>query len=283
MGKVEKYVRIFALDSLYRRRPFEFTVSKDLNGKFVTGQQDVLTEKQILGIDPLTAKNKEALEMGEDPYIINPDNTYALVNGRKFDLSYIEDKGKRTYTNPKDWAEYNFFTLQPEVVFSKKDHKDHVTFFYVEDKEKEAELLLTKEDLEFEAKSFIRSNTSIRRLKDIALLINHLVKGASINPDVLTITQLQAKIYEYCKSNPSEVLLCKGSNEDLNAENLFALKSMQIGEIVQSGSSYFYGSNKEKYIGDSFESVLSWLRNKENAPQVQRIGAKVSEYDKKVV
>lgn len=283
MGKVEKYVRIFALDSLYRRRPFEFTAPKDLNGRFLTGQQDILTEKQMLGIDPLTAKNKEQLEMGDDPYIINPENTYALVNGRKFNLSYLEDKGKRTYVIPKDWAEYNFFTLQPEVVFSKKDHKSHATFFYVEDKEKEAELQLTKEDLEFEAKAFIRSNTSIRRLKDIALLINHLVKGASINPDILTITQLQARIYEYCKTNPSEVLLCKGGKEDLNAENLFALKAMQIGEIVQSGQSYFYGSNKEKYIGDSFESVISWLRDKDNSPMVQRLGAKVSEYDKKEV
>lgn len=283
MEKVEKYVRIFAIDSLYRRIPFEFTVVKDRNGKFMTGQQDILTEKQMLGLDPVTAKQKDELEMGNDPFIINPDSTYSLINGRKFDLTYLEDKGKRTYVNPKDWAEYNFFILQPEVIFNKKDEKKHTTFFYVEDKEKEAELILTKEDMEFEAMAFVRSNTSIRRLKDIALLLNHLVKGTSINPDVLTITTLQAKIYQLCKSNPAEVLLCKGDKGDLNSEHLFVLKAMQIGEVVLSAGSYFYGKNKEAYIGDSFESVLSWIRNKENSASVQRIGAKVSEYDKKDV
>ncbi len=283
MEKVEKHVRIFAMDALYRRQPYQFTVIKDRNGRFLTGQQDILTEKQMMGVDPVTAKQKELLQMGNEPFIINPDYTYALTNGRRFDLSYVEEKGNRTYVNPKDYAEYNFFILQPEVVFSRKDYKKHTTFFYVEDQEKEAEIELTKDELWFEAMEFVRSNTSIRRLKDIALLLNHLIKGVNINPDVLSITRLQTEIYKQCKENPSELLLCKGSEGDLNAEKLFALKALQIGEIVVRSGSYFYGKNQEKYIGDSFESVLSWLKNKENSTMVQRLGALVSEYDKKDV
>lgn len=283
MEKVEKYVRIFAMDALYRRQPYQFTVIKDRNGKFLTGQQDVLTEKQMLGQDPITAKNKELLQMGNEPYIINPETTYALVNGRRFDLSYTEDKGGRTYVNPKDYAEYNFFILQPEVVFNRKEFKKHSTFFYVEDQEKEAEIELTKLDIEFEAMQFVKSNTSIRRLKDIALLLNHLVRGVNINPDVLSITRLQSLIYQQCKENPEQVLLCRGAEGDLHAEKLFALKAMQIGEIAFVSGSYFYGKNREKFIGDSFESVLSWLKNKENSTMVQRLGSLVAEYDKKDV
>jgi hypothetical protein len=283
MEKVEKYVRIFALDALYRRLPYQFTVYKDRNGKFVTGQQDILTEKQMTGDDTITAKQKEALQMGSDPYIIDPNITYALVNGRRFDLSYVEEKGNKTYLNPKDWAEYNFFVLQPEVVFSRKENKKHVTFFYVEDQEKEAEYELTMVDLEFDAMQFVKSNTSIRRLKDIALLLNHLIKDCNIDPDVLSITRLQSEIYKQCKEHPSDVLLCKDNDGDLNAEKLFVLKALQLGEIQFSSGSYFYGKNKEKYIGDSFESVLSWIRSKDNATSVQRLGKLVSDYDKKEV
>lgn len=284
MSKVEKYVRIFAFDPLYRRIPFIFTVPRNAQGQFVTGQQDILNEKQMFGEEPITEKQKELLQMGDNPYIINPDHTYALFNGRRFDLSYVEENGKRVYLNPKDYAEYNFFILQPEVTMDKNDRREHVHFFYVEDREREAEKVITQEELQFEAMSFVKKNATAKRLREIALLMTHILPDVHIDPDHMSLTQIQAVLYELCRTNPEEVLMCRDSNavDELNQEKLFVLKAIQVGEIVKIGTSYYFGKKGQKYIGDTFDSIVRWVRDKENDAAVQRIGAKIAEYDKKL-
>lgn len=280
----EKFVRINALNVLYGRVPYVFYPYKNDAGRFVTGQESILTEKQMFGEEPITSKQKDELCMGEDPYIINPDNPVHLFNARKFDLSYKTVKGKRIYLNPKDYAEFTFFSLQPEVVRIRKGFQKNKHFFYIEDKDVEAAAKITHEDLIFEAKAFVKSDTSIKRLKDIALLLTHIAKGVALNPDTLTITQLQARLYDLCNSQPEAVLQCKSSGgDDLNDEKLFILKALKVGEIVTHQGSFYYGKGKTDYIGDTFDKVIGWIRDPKNSAMVARLGSIVKKYDDKNV
>lgn len=277
---IEKHVRIVALDSLYSRVPYIFTAMKLRNGKFLTGQESILTAKQMTGEKELTKVNKDELMMGDDPFIINPDNSYTLHHARKFDLSYTNEGKKKVFVNPKDVAEFNFFSVQPEVIKDKKEYQRSKHFFYIEDKEAEAESKVTIEDKIFDAADFIRKNTSISRLKDVALLLTHISPKFNVNVQTLTLTRLQARLYDACRSIPDDVLKCKGhGDDDLNHERLFVLKAITIGQIQLFKGSYYYGINRQEYIADSFDKVLAWVKAPEHSSQVERLGQLVKEYE----
>ncbi len=283
---VKKRVRIFAFEQNERTIPMRYTVPKNESGKFITGQQNVLSEEQMLGKKPVTKNQAKMLFMQEnDVYVINPEKTHPLVNGRLFNLDHIVDGNGNVlyYVNPKDYAEFTFFTSLPEVTQSKNDYIKFKTLHYIEDKEVDARQRVHTRSLKFEAEKFVRSSMSIKRMRDLALLLGHLIKGVTIDPDTLSSTQLEDRIYQLCDSNPQEVLLCReGDSDRLNPERLFALKAIKIGEIVHSEGAYFYGANRQEYIGDTFESVLTWLRDDNKSSYVARIGAAVKEYDDKV-
>lgn len=111
---VNKVVRIVALDPLYTRVSFDFAPVRGQNGKFITGQESILTAEQMTGNANITAKQKAELRMGDNPYIINPDDTYPLHHARPFDLSYIIDEKDNfvEVVNSKDYAEFTFFAAQ---------------------------------------------------------------------------------------------------------------------------------------------------------------------------
>lgn len=278
---VEKFIRINAIIPMYGRVPYRFAVARGANGRFVTGQEEVLSEAQMLGNEPISKSNKDELKMGDDPWIISPDNIHTLVSGRKFDLSYKVVKGKKIYLNPKDYAEFTFFKLQPEVVETRKGAQKHKHFFYIEDKEKEHEDNVTFQNLVFEANAFVREGTSFKRLRDIALLLSYTT-SKNINPDSLSSKALQSIIYDVCNTDPKAVLSCRSDESgELQQERLFALKTIQIGEVVHYEGSYYYGRNRNTYIGDNFNKVLEWIDNPKNASAVERLGKIVKEWEDK--
>lgn len=279
---VEKYVRINALTPLYGRVPYTFAAVRKQNGQFLTGQESIITEKQMIGEEPLTKKNIDELQMGDNPYIINPNIVYTLRNGRKFDLSYKEVKGKRIYLNPKDYAEYTFFEIQPEVIKTKKGFQKNKHFFYIEDKEAEARSKVTFQDKQFQANAFVREDTSIKRLKDIAILVSH-ISSYNINPDVLTITQLQSRLYDVCNTSPESILACLSDDDNnFNEERLFAIKCIRLKEIRHENGAYYYGVNNT-YVGENFNKVLEWIRDPKNSSAVERLGRLVKEEEDKDV
>jgi hypothetical protein len=223
-----------------------------------------------------------------DAFIINPDRQYVLLNGRTFDLSHMVDEDGKIirYLNAKDYAEFTFFTSQPEVLLDKSRYNRFKHLHYVEDKEADSRITNHNRTVEFEAEAFIRSEMTIKRLKDLALLLSHLIKGVKIDPDTLSMVQLEDKLFSICKKHPNDVLLCKGAGakeSDLHSEKLFALKAIKTGEIVLSEGNYYYGTTKQHYIGDSFESLLLWLRDVNHGEYVSRIGNVVKEYDEKAI
>ena len=283
---VRQEVRIFSKEALYRRVPYKFSVPKSVaTGNYVTGQDMVIWKEQINAKGeaefinaPLSANDLIALKMGDNPYLIKPGDFYTLHNGRKFDLTYTENSdGTIVYHNPKDYAEYNFFTRLDEVALTLNEYQKGKHYFYIENKEIEAQRRVTNREKVLAASNFIASNTSIGRMRDIALLINHMIPKEGINVETLSITQLQDKIYSVCDREPDVILkLRDGDKNDINSEILFAIKAIQASEVTYRESMYYYGNN---YIGNTFESVIDFLRKPENSVRVAKIGTVTKKKD----
>lgn len=285
---VRQEVRVFSKEALYRRKSFNFAVPISARtGKYITGQEDIVKWNQVtrsngdieFEVVELNQKDLDRLQMGDMPYLINPGSFYPLTNGRKFDLSYIElENGlKKVYTNPKDYAEYTLFSKMEEVALNQSEYKKGKHYFYFENKEIEAEKRITKQDMVIDAYNFVRENRSISKLRDLALLLNYMLPKETIAVESVSISMLQNKIYSMCEQYPDKVLECKDvSNSNFNKERLFALKALKLKKITSRDGSYFHNS---LYIGNTFESVIEFIRNPENSAKVAQIGAAVKEYD----
>ena len=272
--RVEKKIRIIALDKRYRKHVYQFAVTKsERTGRFITGQEEYLTEEQMTGKKEITKSTKDSLQMGDQPFIINPYNHYGLLHGRTFDLSYnIDDKDNKTYLNPKDYAEFTFFSLQPEVTENKESFIKDKHFFYIEDKEREAEVSIRNDDKAFEAESYVRKELNVGRYKDLLLMMNYDIRGLNVNPDTMTDSEVRASVINACRKHPENVLKFKSSDSD---EVLFIIKLMKYSILEKrNGIDIYY---RDQFISSSFDGVRSWLHKSENNHLVTKWGKTIQE------
>lgn len=277
--RIAKKVRMISLDKRYRKNPYYFTVPRsDSTGKFVTGQEKWLSEEQMIGKKELTKSTKDSLQMGDQPVIINPNNQYPLAHGRTFDLTYESDaKGGRVYVNPKDFAEYTFFCTKVEISESKDKYVANKHHFYIEDKVKEAQFTVEKEDQSFEAENYVRTKLKSGRFNDLLILLSYNVQGYSINPEKLSEIEVKARVIEACRKHPEEVLKFKANDTD---ETLFIIKLMKYMVMEKrNGTDIYYG---EEYVGGSLESVRSWIHKPEHSHLVTKWGKMIQQKEGKV-
>ncbi|MBC8315558.1 MAG: hypothetical protein H8E51_08640 [Bacteroidetes bacterium] len=262
--RVEKKVRIIALEKRYRQNVYPFAVSfNQTTGEFMTGQD--LSYEKMTGKTALIKSEKAALG-NERPFIINPDNHYPLKHGRTFNISYDEDdKGVRVYDVAKDHAEFDFFELQAEVAKDKKSYKRGTHYFYIEDKEKEAEFQLIENDKCFEAESLMRNKTASGRYGDVIMLLNMYAPGYNLDPAVLSELQMKAHIIDACRKFP-DVILMFGKKEV--EEIVFAAKLVKHNIIERKNGLDFY--YKGDFIGTTIESVREYLRDPKKAELVTK-------------
>lgn len=268
---VERKVRFVSMDKRYQRMPYPFTVAvSQTSGKFITGQEHILSEAKMRGLEKLSATDKRQLMMGNDPFIIHPDNVYMLQALRTFNLSYeINGPGEedRTYLVPKDFAEYTFFMQQEKVADSKAKYQKNKHFFYLEDKEKEAAEELALMDMAFEAENFIRTKLTVDRYKEVILLMNYMVPKYNIDPRSMTEIQIRSEVLKACKEHPDMVLkLAKKDNEVL----LFVLKLMYYKIIERRNGTDFYAG--ETYIGSTLDAVKLFCTSADNTQLITKWG-----------
>ena len=268
---IQRKVRFISRDKRYQRTPYPFTVALSQgSGRYVTAQEHILSEAQMRGQDKLSDAQRHALMMGDNPYIINPDNVYMLQALRTFDLSYEvtgEGEHDRIYLNPRDFAEYSFFMTQEKVAPGKEAYQVNQHFFYLEDKEKEAEQELAKVDLQFEAESFVRGNLPLGRWKEVVMLMNYTVPRFMLDPRTMTENTLRKTVLEACRDHPRVVLML--SSKD-NASLVFVLKLLYHKLIERKNSMDFYAG--ETYIGSTLESVRLFTLNPQNEALVTKWG-----------
>ena len=268
--EVNHHVRLISLHSRYRGIPFQFTVAKSkTTGMFVTGQQDILSYDKMIGKERLTDEERKELQMGASPYVINPDNTHYAVHNRKFDLSYRitgpNSEKDRVYINPKDYAEFKFFMLQPKVCYGKENYQKNKHAFYFEDKEQENLRIIEEKDLRWQAESFVRSKLPMSRWSDIIMLLNYEISTYSRDASIMTENEIRADVLQACENHPKIVLKLDSQESD---SLVFVLKLLRYGMVTRQNMTDFYAGSS--YIGGSLESVIAYCHRQENSVQVSK-------------
>lgn len=254
----KKVVTIYALDSKYRRVPYPAIAAEDSqNATYVTGQQYDpdrpglwLSVKEMTGEVPLTPEKVEAF-----PFVIHPFHRVNILHGGRFDITLKED-GSPMY--PKDVATLNFCKLQDCIALSKSEYKKGKHYFYIDDREKEAEVNVTNYDTEFEAMKLIYENTAFNRMREFSLLLQYYIKGFSFDLEGWTPTMLKENLVKAAKENPKEVIKC-GSK---TAENDLFVLLLAYHKIIEQKTDGYY--NGKDYLGSTPTEVYSFIRRKEN-------------------
>ena len=278
---VIRKVRFVSQDKRYTRQPYFFTVPKaNASQRHVTGQEHILTEKQMTGEDEkLLPADKRALQMGQKPYIINPDNTYPCTHLRTHDLSYKvtgDEEDDREYINPRDFAEYNFFVAQTgQVCIGKENYQVNKHYFYVEDKEKESEDELKAIDSRYEAEKFVRETLTSARHKDVILLLNFEVDGFNMDPKTMSSTLITATVLKHCATHPDTIL--KLQKKDAT-QLMFVLKLLYHKMIERRNNIDFYAG--ETFIGGNLEAVKTYCARSENSQLVTKWGVLIEQKER---
>ena len=266
--------RLITLDPKYRKTPYPYAIPWSTSRNIpVTGQDNILSIEKMMGERPLSAEDRESLQMGENTVVINPEQIYAVQHSRIFDLSYRlltkkdgeKEVSVKEYLNPRDVAEYGCFTANKDFCApSKKAYNKKKHIFYVEDKELEAEEELVEFDEAFEAEKFLREG-STSRWKEAVMLLNFEVKEYNLNPDVLSESMIKKIALEGAKKYPKVIM--KLTNENSEAL-LFSLKLLKNRIIEKrNGSDFYHGST---YIGTTIESLMDFIDKPSNATLVTK-------------
>lgn len=263
--------RLITLDPKYRKSPYPYAIPFSVTQNLpLTGQQKILSVEKMTGEKQISESDRKALQMGENPVLIDPDQIYPCQHSRTYELSYrmVEkdgDKSVKEFVNPRDVAEFGCFTENKDFCAgSKKEFNKKKHIFYVEDKELEAEQDLVEFDLAYEAEKFLREG-STSRWKDAVLLLNYEIKEYNLDPDILSDSMIKKLALEGAQKYPKVVM--KLNTED--AESLlFALKLLRHGIVSKRNGADFYQGND--YIGTTIDSVKDYINKPANASLVTK-------------
>jgi hypothetical protein len=274
--KVTQKVRILTDHVNYRKKPYMYSIPVSQgSGLPATGQE------HILSLDQMTRKNtiitvgqKKELQMGDNPWIINPEELYPINHSRVFDLSYTAEKDadggdmKKVYLNPKDYAEYTCFMRGMIISKSKKDYGDAPRgnfYFWIEDKEKEAQDVVTQLDRRYEAEKFLRDDLGSGRYKDVIRLLNFEVASYNIDPNVLSDTRIKEVVFKAVAEHPEVVLMLKSKDAD---QIVFILKLMEKKVLQRKNATDFYYN--DVLIGTTVNSIKEWINNSSHVQTVSK-------------
>lgn len=261
----EKIVRIYSLDPRYRKSPYPAVPAEDSqNATFITGQQFTpgakkdfyLTVDEMTGKTPLTPAKSLRF-----PFIISPTDRINIIHGSTFNLSKDEEGN---HLHPKDAAIFNFIKLQEFVAPSKSEYRKGKHFFYIDDRELDAEKNVTRFDTEFEAMSVIYKNTSFRAMRDLCILLAYYVPKFSVDFRTFTATMIKDRLLTAAKEHPQEVLR---TQSEFAKNELWVLKLAEE-KIIQKKMDGFYDGGK--FLATSPAEVFAVMNRKENEMLLSR-------------
>ena len=265
---ITQKVKILSDHVNYRKKPYIYAIPiSQASGLPATGQEQILSLEQMTKKDTIiTAVQKKSLMMGNNPWIINPEELYPINHSRTFTLDYrsyhlegSSEETRREYTNPKDYAEYTCFMRGMIIAKSKKDYGDAPRgnfYFWVEDKEKEAQEIVNTLDLKFDAMSFLRNDLGSGRYKDVIRLLNFEIPTHNIDPNVLSDTRIKEIVFKASEEHPEIILKLKGKDAD---QVVFILRLMEK-KIIQrrNGTDFYYN---DVMIGTTINSIKEWIND----------------------
>lgn len=265
--KEERIIKVMSLDKRYIRSHYKMIAPKrdDIN-TFLTGQHidpydpetsNNLSFEQMIGKEKLTEEQQK--KFGK--YIINPNDFIPIRSGMALNITVKEDG---TPLNARDYFIWKFLQYQVIVAKDKESYNKVHHRFYFEDKEHEASVRINKRDQMYKAIEKVRSNLSLEKLTNLAIMFNYYIKEFNVNPTKVSKVQLEDMVYEQCEKSPELVLKCFEVGWE---ENLYILKLSNDGVIQRKGDDFFDGAT---YLGKGLEGVKIYMGKADNRPTINK-------------
>ena len=275
----KKEVRIVSVDPRYRKEPYPaIPIYNERLGTYITGQHidpsdpetlNNLTKREIEQEDKLSADKRKKF-----PHVIVAEMRVPIQHLRIINLS-TNDEG--AYIAPKDVAELEFFKLQEVVAPSKGKVINKKHWFYIEDKEAEAETRVANRTLQFEAEKLVRENLSISMYQDVALVLNYKIQDFSLDIRNSTDTVIQDALFEACRKNPADVIKCFDKSADMDK---FILKLEHYGIINLEDGKFYDGG---QYLGDTVDDVKKFLKGQEGSRYHKRWSTLIAQKENTII
>ena len=214
-----------------------------------TGQD--LTEKQMTGIEPLTAEQKVKY-----PYVINPYEHKKLQSGRNLRLD-----------NPVEKALYDLCVLSEKIADCKANYNTSQHDGYFEDKEIEAKAVNKSANKKYLAYKMINEMPA-KDLDSVVMMLNYTARKEDFYADLNASREEKlAEINDLIDAKPELVLNCSKEHNPNIQDDLFVMKLLHYKFVVKHGMDYYEsdGAGQRKtFLGRSIESIKEFINSKGN-------------------
>jgi len=235
----KKTVRLIAVDSKYNVAPY-FIAPKfnEKTKQYDTGQ---------------SFKNDE--EKAACPYVIDEETSIPVKHLQTFDLN-----------NPIDAIVFKFIMLDLALADNKKSVNPLVHRFYVEDKEEEAKITISKTREKIEAFNFIKS-MSLEEMMDFARLMQVWARS-------LSATQIEGKLYDLADEDPEKII---SAYTDRNRKHKqFLHKLVDRAVLHMENGKFMYGN---ELIGINEDYSIEWMKDPKNNSLITSWVKQIKELD----
>lgn len=225
--------------------------SRKANGKHYTGQG------KTGFYENLTTKDKEELAI-----VITPETYITIHDGKALRLDDAIDA-----SNWK-WIQKHPYIAMDRVT-GKSTNRDAV--FYIENKAKEADVLITKDKLMTKAKSDMYDSNR-EKLDVVAKSLGHP------SPMGFSEREVQKYILDIIDATPQVVIdsFNPDNQASINVRSLLA-DFVRHNIMVKSRGSYFYGGEHGTHIGRSEQEVVNFLMDDDNSGLVASMTSQLEE------
>jgi hypothetical protein len=238
-----RVVRVVMINPKYRLKTF-YGISpyNPKKGKHMTGQEDLSQE-----------------ELKKEPYIIDPLEQIPVVHKQEFLIHSDEELKSKTVKKTVEDVLFRqisqFAELAPNVdAFSTNMH-----IGYIEDKERDADIAVTKAERIADAYSKVLENLNDEKVKQIAIFLELRYKNQPWSI-------IKQTIFERCQNDPEAVLRYFENTEAVKDE-LFIKNLVDAGILTKKRNGYF-SSQSDDFIGEKLADVRKFISKEENSKLV---------------
>ena len=226
-------VKVYGVSKKWKVKPFYSCPAFDqLTGKYRTGQENMSPEK-----------------LAKEPFIIDPLKNIII---RDNDTLRLEKKNGEFVTSA-DYTKYRYMLQLPEIAKSKEDvNSQH--YFYLVNKEAEAEKTVSIGKLKAKAYEYMTNVATLSDMRDILFYLGE-------NANNFTSNLAEAYLYNKCDKEPQKVI--SYFEDDNNARIVFVKKCLSAKYLTRSVSNYIMFG--QTICGANEIEAASFLYNDKNS------------------
>jgi hypothetical protein len=115
------------------------------------------------------------------------------------------------------------------------------------------------------------------KMKQIALLLNYLIKKVSIDVRNLSTDMIKAALYDLCKSNPEAVLSCYRPGSD---DDIFVMELVHYNILTLKEGKFYDGT---RFVGGDILAVKEYMSKSDHSSDKSRWLSQLDTYKGKKV